>query len=146
MKTAIRFVASVVLTLIAAFALTHVGEIRAQGIGPTVEAAYVRILNTSGYGGWSLRVDSTNNLIAQNTDTARAILPLSEPTVDKTTGGIKFPGYTVTQMVTLAAPASGYMIWQTNTAEKSNGLTGAVGSGGRMFISTGSGLGAWTIY
>lgn len=146
----LKIIAGIFVALFLVFVQANFENIKAQGMGAVLEATYHTILNTSGAAGWRVGVDSSNNLTVQNLDTAHAILPqgFAGVTIDKTTQAIKFPGYTTTQLQTLAAPASGYMVWNINAAEAGSSYAAgkAAGSGGRMSISTGTGLGAWTTY
>lgn len=125
MKKLMNFLSALALVIMVGAASTLV----AQGVGGVIEAAYFRVLNSSGATGWRMKVDGSNNLTFQNADTAHAAIPFREATIGKSSLGFAPAAYTSGQISTLAADASGYMITNITTASPC--------------VSTGTGAGAW---
>lgn len=123
-----------IFAMLATFSIVDIAS--TQGVGGVIEAARVYFLNTSGNRGWRVGVNSGNDLEINNVDTAPGSKALSGITIDQATGGIRFPGYSAAMLTTLAAPSSGYIVW--------NLTTDGTHTHGRLTISSAAGGGSWT--
>ncbi len=122
----------------------------AQTAGGSLEAAFFRVLNAAGVSAWRVRADANGILTVESTATANTGLsggPLGGVNgikIDPASGAVQLPLYNSTQRGLLTPPSSGYLIMDTTPVASVGAVPGH--PFGQVFISTGTGQGAWTIY
>ncbi len=136
--------ATLLATVALAFAILTIPPLKAlaQTAGGAIEGAAINVLDAStGLKAWRLRsssnalvIESYNSMTVDNANGVRGLI------VDNASGGLVIPQYTTAQLATINPGRAGVMVVDTTLS------VGNSHTFGTLKVSTGTGLGAWTVY
>lgn len=132
-KTAILAVFLTALILVGGLVSLAPKQVFAQAAGVAVDAASVRLFNSAGGTGYTIRT-STVGLSVRNEDTAQSTMTTNDASFQfgKKVGGFIPQAYPTQAFVTLTPDAVGEILVDSNTTK-----------GPALVISTGTNIGAW---